>query len=87
MMDGKPPRDERQVGDGAAGQTSRECLSCATADHAARGCNFAAEIMGNRVANFAVVELGFGRLQVALAERDGEQAFPTCIILAVEKWR
>ena len=69
------------------GQRPGECLSCAAADHAARGCNFAAEIMGNRVANFAVVELGFGRLQVALAERDGEQAFPTCIILAVEKWR
>ncbi len=46
------------------------------ADCAARGSYFASEIVGNRVANFGVVELGSGRLQVALAETDGGANFP-----------
>lgn len=39
-------------------------------DRAAWGSYFASEIPGNRVAKFDVVELGSGRLQVALAETD-----------------
>ena len=46
------------------------------ADRAARGSYFTSEITGNRVANFGLVELGSGRLQVALAETDGGATFP-----------
>lgn len=46
------------------------------ADRAARDSYFASEIAGNRVASFGLVELGSGRLQVALAETDGGATFP-----------
>ena len=46
------------------------------ADRAGQGSYFAAEITGNRVANFGWVELGSGRLQVALAETDEGATFP-----------
>ena len=46
------------------------------ADRAAQGSYFASEITGNRVANFGFVELGSGRLQVALAETDEGATFP-----------
>jgi len=46
------------------------------ADRAARGSYFASEVAGNRVASFGVVELGSGRLQVALAETDEGATFP-----------
>ena len=46
------------------------------ADRAAWGSFFASEIPGNRVANVGVVDLGSGRLHVALAETDGGATFP-----------
>ena len=45
-------------------------------DRAARGTYFASEVAGNRVADFGLVALGSGRLQVALAETDGGATFP-----------
>ena len=45
-------------------------------DRAARGTYFASEVAGNRVADFGLVALGSGRLQVALAEIDGGATFP-----------
>jgi hypothetical protein len=47
------------------------------ADRTVQGSYFSAEeIAGNRVANFGWVELGSGRLQVALAETDERETFP-----------
>ncbi len=54
------------------------------ADRAERGSYFAAEITDNRVANFGLVELGSGRLQVALAETDEGATFPAQYHIGVE---
>jgi mannose-6-phosphate isomerase-like protein (cupin superfamily) len=46
------------------------------AERAAWGSFFASEMAGNRVADAGVVDLGSGRLQMALAETDGGATFP-----------
>src|SRR5438270_5725351 len=61
-------------------QQARQADSCVrvirAADRTARGSYFASDIADNRVADFGLVELGSGLLQVALAETDEGATFP-----------
>lgn len=59
-----------------AGSGGSQVRIIRAAGFAERDGFFATEIAGNRVANFGLVELGSGRLKMALAETDEGATFP-----------